>query len=159
MAEQQFTDAWQVFPGVYIYDGDWKVWFVEDRRYNRQTQHWEFLLTDHENTRWVISLDPAHQVCVSIPYYSKAEALVAHYLKVDGVRRAVMRMEDLAFTKDTVAARREVAFHLFEHHAISISPTADKSNGSLEDLLACHNLAHADRRFAYVHVHVPLHEL
>ena len=148
---------------MYVRDATGKDWRVDGKRRvgTDPDGYWRFRMTGRDRMVVEVPAHLDHPIFVLIPSnVDEAETIIARLLPVSGVRRRVVRVEDLRTHPDTEGTRRMVAAHLAHMHNVSIRPAIAADSADLEGLIELHAACHAEPAgMALTHVHVPYSQL
>lgn len=156
---EQVTRWGYLEPGMYLRAGDGSTWRVDGKR-RGANDGWELRIRNQAGQTSDVERGFDDDVTLLVPTHEEAESLIAAMLPVSGVRRKIVRMEEIATNPDSKWVRAALAAHLHNLHHVSISPTAHAENKSIADLVESHNLSHARPEPDWIaHVHVPSGDL
>jgi len=167
------TAWWAVSPDSYIADANGKVWYV-------RTKHWAPPIPagatrmdarvagiDGDDPHRATLVGPAGEeakvelpgskvVDLMVPTDQEAVAMIES--RLGKVRILKIEPNPPPGRRNTPALRAGLALHLIHFHAVPLQPSADKGNGTLQDLIELHVLGHArpwDVRLRHVHAGWP----
>lgn len=142
-----------VEPGALLAGADGGQWRVLEKRI--QVPLLAFLLTDMTTSIWVTKTFDDEVVLLD-----ETSGRIGAVELVMSVLQGKMLVEELAKGPDSKALRAQYRAHLYYVHHVSMSPTADKEGGTLEQLIECHAVEHAKAVPGGIpHEHRPIGEL
>ena len=147
------TNWGMIEPGALLAGADGGQWRVLEKRI--QLPLLAFLLTDMTTSIWVTK-----QYDDEVILLDETSGRIGAVETVMSVLQGRMLIEELAKGPDSAALRAQYRAHLHYIHHVSMSPTADKEGGTLEQLIECHAIEHAKARTDGIpHEHRPIGEL